>query len=673
MTASIEIIPTSCLDWPSSPTLLPKTTIRIGSPSYLSYTSRSTPTNRTPLSQFHTDGEDDDSSSTTSSQKSSIVNQIMKDKKQTTNAAIDLTTLTPAELGELTYYEILGGIKMHSTPEQVKRAFHKASLKYHPDKQEEQQQQKIAETNNGEGGGADSENDTNDDKKKPKEDPIFLKVKEAFETLGGDPSKRKAYDSTINFDESIPSAADVGGTESDFYKIFGKCFERNLRFAVENDPALFGLGGKNGGAGAGGGGGRGGGRGKGGKGKGGGKNHKQSNKSLPTLGDTKSTITQVNEFYEYWIHFDSWRDFTIPAAKLTENDTENYEMCRFQKRAMEQEIARKAKSLKKEEMARISKLVERSMALDPRLKKEKERLEEEKADKIRQKKERQEQIEKDKLDKENREAKELADQEQKEKEERAKMKAKREQEKKILRKSRQSLRRMSIAEDMKYDVEFLCERLNATQIDELTMRMSIGGETKHEHLIKDSVDDLKEDDNKKVIEENKKREIRRREAVEKEAAAKAARASKPWSKEELAALTKAVKKYPAGGANRWETISLFINNLCRLEDPRSKEQCIEKYNQVQNSSTSQESTAAPLKSPSNKQHKKEKTAPVAAVVNPWTDDQVKQLQKGLSKFPASMDKNERWAQISQGVTGKTKKECVQRFKVIRANLLKRSK
>jgi len=673
MTASIEIIPTSCLDWPSSPTtLLPKATIRIGSPSYLSYISRSRNLkHRTPLSQFVSNNEDDDDSSSTSSQKSSsIVNQIMKDKDKKQKPAIDLTTLTPAELDDLTYYEILGGIQMHSTPEQVKRAFHKASLKYHPDKQEEQQQQKAAE--NGEG--ADGADADSDDKKKVKEDPIFLKVKEAFETLGGDPSKRKAYDSTINFDESIPSAADVAGKESDFYKIFGKCFERNLRFAMENDPALIGKNDSSTGGGGRGGGGRGKG-GKGGKGKGGGKN--KAKKSLPTLGDTKSTITQVNEFYEYWIHFESWRDFSIPAAKLTENDTENYEMCRFQKRAMEQEIARKAKSLKKEEMARISKLVERAMALDPRLKKEKERLEGEKADKIRMKKERLEQIEKDKLEKVQREAKELVDQEQKEKEERAKMKVKREQGKKILRKSRQSLRRMSIAEDMKYDIEFLCERLNATQIDDLTLKMSIAGETKHEHLIKDSVDDLKEDDNKKVIEENRKREIRRLEAEEKEAAAKAARASKPWSKEELAGLTKAVKKYPAGGANRWETISLYINNLCRLENPRSKEQCIEKYNQVQTSgAASTESTTAssPLKSPnSNKQHKKEKTASVVAVVNPWTDEQVKQLQKGLSKYPASMDKNERWAQISQRVTGKSKKECVQQFKVIRANLLKRSK
>jgi len=557
---------------------------------------------------------------------------------------------------------------MHSTPEQVKRAFHKASLKYHPDKQEEQQQQqkqtkKETETNNGE-----SSDDKKDDTSG--EDPIFLKVKEAFETLGGDPSKRKAYDSTIDFDESIPSAADLGTRKGgDFYTVFGKCFQRNLRFAVENDPALIGTKNANGGGQGGGGGGR-------GKGKKGGKNsNKQANKAaaiLPSLGHATTTIGSVNEFYEYWIHFESWRDFTIPAAKLTENDQENYELCRFQKRAMEQEVSRKAKSLKKEEMARISKLVERAMALDPRLKAEKERLEGEKAEKVRLKKEKMELIEKEKKEKEAREVREAADREQKEKEERAKLKVKREQEKKILRKSRQSLRRMSVAEDRKHDIDFLCERLSATQIDDLTLRMSTGGTTTHETLIQSSVDDLREVDNQALLAETKKRELRRQEAIKKEAVAKAARAPKPWSKEELSALAKAVKKYPAGGANRWETISLFINNVCRLEDPRSKEQCIEKYNQVSVSKPSgggDESVASGGKGVAKETTpKKEKPLSAAVLSNMWTEEQVKQLQKGLAKYPASMEKNERWVMIAKVVTGKTKKECVQRFKVIRANL-----
>merc|ERR1711957_1055076 len=117
------------------------------------------------------------------------------------------------------------------------------------------------------------------------------------------------------------------------------------------------------------------------------------------------------------------------------------------------------------------------------------------------------------------------------------------------------------------------------------------------------------------IQENQKREAKRLEAVQKEAAAKAARASKPWAKEELAALAKAVKKYPAGGANRWEAIALFVNNLCKLEDPRKKEECIEKYNQVVISSASAANTK-----PSGSDSKE---------ISEWTEELDKQLQAGL--------------------------------------------
>ena len=37
----------------------------------------------------------------------------------------------------------------------------------------------------------------------------------------------------------------------------------------------------------------------------------------------------------------------------------------------------------------------------------------------------------------------------------------------------------------------------------------------------------------------------------------------------------------------------------------------------------------------------------------------------LRMYPADMEKNERWKMIAKGVPGKTKKECVDRFKAIR--------
>lgn len=52
----------------------------------------------------------------------------------------------------------------------------------------------------------------------------------------------------------------------------------------------------------------------------------------------------------------------------------------------------------------------------------------------------------------------------------------------------------------------------------------------------------------------------------------------------------------------------------------------------------------------------------------WTQAQQKQLEAGLVKFPASMDKNERWKAIADGVEGKSKKQCIERYKNLRAAL-----
>jgi len=124
--------------------------------------------------------------------------------------------------------------------------------------------------------------------------------------------------------------------------------------------------------------------------KGGGKGGKKKNKkkggnggnaadedSPPTLGDDSTPIDQVHAFYDYWTHFDSWRDFTLKASESTDHDIDMADS-RDEQRWMKKEIDRKAKALKREEIARIALLVERAMNADPRLKREREREKEEK-------------------------------------------------------------------------------------------------------------------------------------------------------------------------------------------------------------------------------------------------------------------------------------------------------
>ena len=142
---------------------------------------------------------------------------------------------------------------------------------------------------------------------------------------------------------------------------------------------------------------------------------------------------------------------------------------------------------------------------------------------------------------------------------------------------------------------------------------------------------------------------------------KLSKASNPWSKEELSALSKAIKKYPAGGSNRWDAIALFVNNLLKLPNPRTKEECIEKYNQIASASAAALISTATATA-ADAAGSAESTAEDGG---PWTEEQDSLLQEMLRNYPADMEKNERWKMIAKGVPGKTKKECVDRFKAIR--------
>ncbi len=154
----------------------------------------------------------------------------------------------------------------------------------------------------------------------------------------------------------------------------------------------------------------------------------------------------------------------------------------------------------------------------------------------------------------------------------------------------------------------------------------------------------------------------------------------PFTKEELSALAKAVKKFPPGGANRWDQIANYLNNSCRPEDPRSKEECIETFNQINKAAMSQRNGSSNSNNSPATSTTVDAPTPVAETStgaegsdgNVWTPLQDQQLQTGLSSYPATMEKNERWTKIAQGVAGKSKKDCVQRFKEIR-NAIKAKK
>lgn len=322
------ITPIASLDWPTTP--LQTSRIERAGTSYLAYESRLL--NR--RSFLH-------SSSFYQRAQNGSTNNDAESPAEEKKKEYDLLTMSERKLQKLNYYQVLQrNLPLHASADEIKKAYHKACLKYHPDK-----------TGRGE------------------EDEVFLLVKAAFDTLS-DPVKRRSYDSTVDFDESIPKE---GVDEAEFYDVYGPVFERNLRFASFNDPAKQAV--KEGGDMASP-------AGKKKKKKGGNKNNngggsKSSKESCPPFGDDSTPVDQVHAFYDFWVHFESWRDFTLKASKETEHDMDAADS-RDEKRWMKQEIDRKIKKMKREEMARINLLVERAMAADPRLKREKEKERKEK-------------------------------------------------------------------------------------------------------------------------------------------------------------------------------------------------------------------------------------------------------------------------------------------------------
>jgi DnaJ family protein C protein 2 len=106
---------------------------------------------------------------------------------------------------------------------------------------------------------------------------------------------------------------------------------------------------------------------------------------VPKFGDEKSTKEEVDDFYNFFYNFDSWRSFEYQDEDVPD-DNEN----RDQKRHMERKNNNARKKKKTEDSARLRKLIDDAMAGDERIKrfrteanaaKNKKRLDKEAAEK----------------------------------------------------------------------------------------------------------------------------------------------------------------------------------------------------------------------------------------------------------------------------------------------------
>ncbi|CAM9421930.1 unnamed protein product [Discosporangium mesarthrocarpum] len=179
-------------------------------------------------------------------------------------------------------------------------------------------------------------------------------------------------------------------------------------------------------------------------------------------------------------------------------------------------------------------------------------------------------------------------------------------------------------------------------------------------------------------------------AAESKAEANRQTKKRPWEEAEMSSLAKAIVRFPAGSQNRWEHIASFIAQATKAPNPRTKEECIARYQEIHAAPAGPKAAVAPspaslAASAATNLVAQEQARLVASKPTParrermdpredvWSQDQQKQLEAALARFPMGMDKNERWSSIAAAVPGKTKKQCVERFKLVKTQLLAKKK
>ncbi|KNZ55752.1 hypothetical protein VP01_2593g2 [Puccinia sorghi] len=152
------------------------------------------------------------------------------------------------------------------------------------------------------------------------DDSFFKCISKAYETLS-DPVKRRQFDSVDEEvdDGDIPSEKEVNASPEAFFKLYRPVFEREARFSIKQP--------------------------------------------VPSIGDINSTRDEVEDFYDFWLKFDSWRSF-----EWKDKDANEGSDSRTEKRHIENKNRSERERRKKEDNARRRNLVETALSLDPRMK-----------------------------------------------------------------------------------------------------------------------------------------------------------------------------------------------------------------------------------------------------------------------------------------------------------------
>ncbi|KAI7843108.1 hypothetical protein COHA_003279 [Chlorella ohadii] len=530
---------------------------------------------------------------------------------------------------------------------QIKAAYRKAALIHHPDKQGAQDEAAL----------------------KAAEDK-FKKLQEAYETLS-DPAKRREYDSTDDFDDSLPTEC----APADFYKVFGAAFRRNSRWSV--------------------------------------------NQPVPDLGDADAPMDKVDAFYNFWYAFKSWREFPHPD----EEDIEQAES-REHRRWIERYNRKLREQGKKEEFRRIRDFVDCAYKQDPRILRRKE---EERAERERRKAEKEAERQRQ-LEEERRKAEEAAAAAAAEEAAAAEARKQRQVEKKALQRERARLRRLCAGEGGgegsssglpagavdSEDVEQLCSNLGLEGLQRLCDQLAAV--------------DLDAEAKRAAVQQQLAAvgQQLQQEQAQKDAAAQAAAAAlrdqakqerqqiraklSEWSEEEVRMLKKALDKFPPGTSKRWEAVQAYVRTRTveeildmvkhglkagKVGGVQSETFVVAKKRQGNLANTAaadsramaftdvqvnlkgdaavllEPGLAAAAAAPAGGAA----AAPAAAAAAPapatvvsaasgeWSEEQELALVKALKQV--GKDAEDRWGQVAALVPGKTKAQCFKRFKELK--------
>lgn len=166
--------------------------------------------------------------------------------------------------------------------------------------------------------------------------------------------------------------------------------------------------------------------------------------------------------------------------------------------------------------------------------------------------------------------------------------------------------------------------------------------------------------------------------------------ARDWTKEEFSYLSKAIAKYPAGTRHRWHAISNSMNEWIKPELPYTPEECTRSAHRAMEAlaelklKRSQANPNVPAVTAVKTENFNSSTNAIKTVdlecnhanvsvddKSLWSQEQQKCLEEGLIRFPQSMEKKKRWQCVAECVSGKSVKECVDRYNYLRNEFRKK--